>query len=117
MPPKFEFMNPMRLLGDVWNPVYRRKLVPSGTMLQVSVAGSPFPVRGPEAVESQGSGPDELRMKPLAGVAANSASEATTNDKDAARLRIIDSSRAIRKDTIEPRRLVPLNNTRCPISS
>jgi hypothetical protein len=73
MPPKFEFMNAMRLLGAVPRPVPLDMVVPSGTMLQVSVAGSPFPDRDPEAVDSHGSGSTELRMKPLTGVTAQSA--------------------------------------------
>jgi hypothetical protein len=56
-------------------------LVPSGTMLQVIVAGAPVPDRDPEAVESHGSGSLGLIMKPLAGIPTNTAQENAIADK------------------------------------
>jgi hypothetical protein len=67
LPPKFVFMNEIMLLVVVPNPDPRDMLVPSGTMLQVIVAGAPFPDREPEAVESHGSGSLELIIKPRVG--------------------------------------------------
>jgi hypothetical protein len=63
------FIKEMKLLGEVLLPDARVSSVPSGTMLQVIVAGSPFPDRGPDAVKSHGSGSVELRMNPDAGAA------------------------------------------------
>jgi hypothetical protein len=57
-------MNEIRLLVLVPIPEPVDMLVPSGTMLQVIVAGAPFPDREPEAVESHGSGSLELIIKP-----------------------------------------------------
>src|SRR5262245_28580905 len=68
LPPKFEFMNEIRLLV-VMEPSFLPVDidVPSGIMLQVIVAGAPLPEREPLAVVSQGSGSFGLMMKPWAG--------------------------------------------------
>jgi hypothetical protein len=64
-------MNKTRLLDVVLVPMPVETRVPSGTMLHVSVAGSPFPVRVPEAVVSHGSADVGSMMNPRAGDAEN----------------------------------------------
>ena len=84
-------MNEMKLLVVVPPPLVDM-LVPSGTMLQVIVAGAPFPDRGPDAVESQGSGLLVLIINPLAGVVANTAQKSASNNTYADSRRMIKSA-------------------------
>src|SRR4051794_25009558 len=82
-------MNEIKLLVVVPTPPVDI-LVPSGTMLQVIVAGAPFPGRGPEAVESHGSGLFVLIMNAWDGV-ANTAQKSTSNNTYAESGRMINS--------------------------
>ena len=68
-------MNEISLLVVVPLPDPVDVLVPSGTMLQVIVAGAPLPDREPDAVESHGSGSFGEMMNPRAGIAAKSTQE------------------------------------------
>jgi hypothetical protein len=73
-------MNEISLLVVVPLPDPVDILVPSGTMLQVIVAGAPFPDREPDAVESHVSGSFGAMMNPRAGVDAKSTQESATAD-------------------------------------
>jgi hypothetical protein len=82
LPPKFVFMNEIRLLGVVEFPASVVVAVPSGTRLHVIVAGTPFVVRVPLAVVVQVTVDVESKMKAWAGrhaKIANGASQANSN--------------------------------------
>jgi hypothetical protein len=81
-------MNEMRLLEEVPLPEALVRLVPSGTMLQVIVAGAPLPDRDPEAVESQGSGSLGVIIKPSAGAAASKVYDQANAERYAANRRM-----------------------------
>jgi hypothetical protein len=84
-------MNEISLLVVVLLPDPVDMLVPSGTMLQVIVAGAPLPDLVPEAVVSHGSGSLGLMINPLAEVTVKTTQNRASNDMCADSRRMMNS--------------------------